>query len=54
MTPIQRDTVIAALRLFQIQDELPLEIIDIAENGRGHGGFLTDDQIDDLVEELNQ
>lgn len=49
MTPIQRDTIIAALRLFQMQNELPNEIIDIAENGRGHGGFLTDDQIDDLI-----
>lgn len=54
MTPPERDVIIAALRLFQMQDELPNEIVALAENGRGHGGFLTDEEIDTLIEEVLQ
>lgn len=57
----QRDTILAALRLWQWEQELGFEavlatdrgrmIVDIAENGRGE--CLTNKEIDELCEELN-
>lgn len=52
LTEPQRDVIIAALRLWQKQDELDPELVQIAENGRGHGGFPTDVEIDDLIENV--
>ena len=51
LTQPELDIIIAALRLWQQQEELSYELVMIAENGRDHGGFLTDDQIDTLIEE---
>ncbi|MTH61135.1 hypothetical protein [Paracoccus litorisediminis] len=50
VTVQERDMLIAALRLWQEQDEVSAELVEIAENGRGHGGMLADWRIDDLIE----
>lgn len=51
----ERDTILAALRLFTIHDkQLSIEILDIADNGRtGDDARLSLDEIDMLCERIN-
>ncbi|SOC90077.1 hypothetical protein SAMN05216358_0096 [Rhizobium sp. AN5] len=49
LTGPERDTVIAALRLWQDNSMIPPALVEIACNGRVQG--LTDDEIDILIEE---
>jgi hypothetical protein len=46
----ERDIILAALRLYQEQDFIPQDIIEIAADS---GTILDDDAIDELCEELN-
>lgn len=54
-TDLERDTILAALRLWQEYPRLDRtdELEDIASNGGEHG-LMTVDQIDDLCEKINQ
>ena len=52
MTPEERDSVLAALRLWQWQAGAPVGIVEIATNGGEHDG-LDDSEIDALCERLN-
>jgi hypothetical protein len=49
LTGPERDIVMAALRLWQTVRDVAPAITDLARNGREH--FLSDDEIDDLIEE---
>lgn len=51
VTAQERDMIIAALRMWQDQSEVDPILLDIAENERGHGGVLSDDEIDALIED---
>lgn len=53
LTMRERDTVLAALRLWQETRPISRELMYIATCGDEHPP-LSDDEIDDLCEELNQ
>lgn len=56
LTERERDTILAALRLFQERDIwLSIELLEIADNGRtGAKARLSSREIDALCERLNE
>lgn len=51
VTPRERDIILAALRLWQRTSTIPPELYDLAINDRPGGRFLSDNEIDVLIEE---
>ena len=49
---VERDTILAALRLWQRTKEIPQGILDIATNGGAHA-VIEDNDIDELCERIN-